>query len=361
MRYTSIDLLRTVAIALMVMVHFVENLSGLGNFAPGGYAAPLFTFLSGVSYQLWVSGQEARGRKDGEISKVTVRRGLFIFAVGFLFNVFVWLPEDTYNWDILTFIGAALVFLNLVRKLPGPIAILICVLVFAISPVLRAVTDYSAYWTLGYFKCDLTLSEVTLGFLVNGFFPIFPWIVYPIAGFVVASRLFPESRRSAGTVRWLTIMGIGLFAAYGAATLLRPYSPTLVQDIWLKGWTMFPASAEYMLGTLGMALSALVAAHLLIDKSPRFDKESQIARITSTFSTHSFTIYILHHVVHLWPLWLYGLATSDDPTTYWMQALPPAWSWPLSFVFLFVCYFFLRFMEHARLPGMETIMRWLCD
>ena len=89
MRYSSIDILRTFAIFSMVIVHFVENLSG-SDFVPSGFGAPLFTFLSGVSYRLWLNSQEARGRSDADISKVTIRRGLFLFGVGFVFNV-LWL------------------------------------------------------------------------------------------------------------------------------------------------------------------------------------------------------------------------------------------------------------------------------
>ena len=116
MRQPSIDILRTLAIFMMIQVHFVENLSaefegwaGLSGSGAApvpwwlmtGLGAPLFTFLSGVSYRLWVTAQEARGRSDIEISKVTIRRGLFLFGLGLIFNVFIWLPEDIFNWDIL--------------------------------------------------------------------------------------------------------------------------------------------------------------------------------------------------------------------------------------------------------------------
>ena len=60
---------------LMTLVHFVENLAGSygadgGPFiganrywwVPTGFAAPLFTFLSGLSYRLWADGRRARAR-----------------------------------------------------------------------------------------------------------------------------------------------------------------------------------------------------------------------------------------------------------------------------------------------------------
>jgi uncharacterized membrane protein len=88
-RLASIDVLRAIAIVLMTVVHFVENLAGswgvvdgpfLGAsrywWLPTGFAAPVFTFLSGASYRLWADAQRARGRTDAELTKITVRRGL---------------------------------------------------------------------------------------------------------------------------------------------------------------------------------------------------------------------------------------------------------------------------------------------
>ena len=137
MRFPSIDLLRAVAIALMVTVHFVENLSGAWaegvdfnrvGWLPAGFAAPLFTFLSGVSYSIWSDGLSRRGVSDAEIAKRTVRRGLFLFGLGIAFNVLVWLPEETFNWDILTFIGSSLLVLAACRTMPPAIPPLVAVL-----------------------------------------------------------------------------------------------------------------------------------------------------------------------------------------------------------------------------------------
>lgn len=79
----------------MVLVHFVENLSAHYDFSPlgpvsreqlwwlpVGFAAPLFTLLTGVSYRSWIAAQKDRGVDDYIISKRTVRRGLFLIGIG---------------------------------------------------------------------------------------------------------------------------------------------------------------------------------------------------------------------------------------------------------------------------------------
>ena len=369
MRYASIDILRTVAIVVMVVVHFSENLSG--QILPiTGLGAPLFAFLSGVSYRLWANGLEARGVSEETISKTSIRRGLFVFAVGFAFNILVWLPEDTFNWDVLTFIGFALLVLNVARRLPLPVPILIAVLSLLVSPLLRGLADYDAYWVNRYFECDLTLSDVFIGFMATGYFPIFPWIAYSLAGFVTAALMFndsPETTESNASPdsqppRWTTmIVGASFMTTSGILLAVRPYTHELISQHMLGGWRMFPATVEYVLATIGMALLLFGLAYQCVDRNPNAARFKGLLSIAKTFSRYSFTIYVLHHVVHLWPLWIYGIATGNEPTFYWQKAMSTTVSLPLSFVFLAACYFALRRIGPDRRLGIEGWMRWLCD
>ena len=361
MRYPSIDFLRTYAIFLMVLVHFAENLSGVQSSAwnPTGFGAPVFSFLMGMSYHIWLSSQEAKGRSDEQISKTTIRRGLFLLALGFAFNILVWLPEDTYNWDVLTFIGAAIVFLNVARRMPSVVLVVICVLVFVISPLTRAMADYPSYWVSGYFECDLTLSQVLLGFSVTGFFPLLPWIIYPLTGMMTARYVFSADNKAPTTRP--AIIGGTLIAAGVLCLILRTHAPAAVQKHLLLGWKMFPATVEYVLCTLGFALLAFALTHRWIDLNPAFPRKGRAAAIAGTFSRHSLSIYILHHVVHLWPLWIYGVAKGQEATYYWGKALPIQLSIALSVVFIIAAYFLFRWMDRTGRGGVEKWMRWICD
>lgn len=362
MRYASIDLLRTLAIFVMVIVHFGENLSGYTS-PLVGFGAPLFAFLSGASYFLWVHGQEARGILDTHISKVSVRRGLFVTGVGFVFNVLVWLPEDTYNWDVLTFVGTMLLVLNGVRRIPAVIPVMMAVTAHLISPILRSLVDYNSYWQNGYFECDPTLSDLLIGYLVTGYFPVLPWMVFALSGHTAARYLFmagsPEKSQNSrsGT---LSLLGGSLMIAALGALSLRSFFPFPVQTM-VGGWTMFPPSSVYVAFTLGLALLAFGVSHRLIDQRGLFSDRSLVLTLAKTFSRYSLTIYVLHHIVHLWPLWIYGMMAGQEPTYYWKIALPITVSIPLAFVFLWLVYLALRRLGPERTYGIESWMRWVCD
>lgn len=368
MRYPSIDILRMVAIFIMVIVHFVENLAG---YTPKfyGLGAPLFAMLSGVSYRLWVNGQWARGKSEQEISKVSVRRGLFVIVLGFAFNILVWLPEDTFNWDVLTFIGAALLVLNFARRLPLSISVVVAIVSILASPLLRGLADYPAYWTNGYFDPDLTLTDLLVGFTTTGYFPFFPWIAYSLTGFVTASLLFPES--PAGDAAdleepppscWPAVAcGGALLTTAGLLILVRPYLPTVISQKLLGGWTMFPPTIEYVLATIGLALLLFGFAHQWVDRNPAALKYTGLLNIAKTFSRYSLTIYVLHHVVHLWPLWVYGVAMGVEPTYFWQQVMSVPEAFGLSLAFLAACYVLFNRIGPNERHGIESWMRWLCD
>jgi uncharacterized membrane protein len=376
-RQLSLDLLRAIAIAMMVVVHFVENLSGSHGidggpmiganrvwWLPTGFAAPIFTFLSGVNYRLWAARQAHGGRDDEAISKTTIRRGLFLFGLGFAFNILVWMPADTFNWDILTFTGSGLLALDVVRRMPPGVALAACGLVLLASPLLRERADYNAYWTEGYFDPDLTLSDVMLGYLVTGFFPLLPWIVYPVVGYVAAGELFPTEIRGkpADHGRRAGLAGLLLVVASLAILTVEPLLPIRLGRNGSFFWTMFPASTPYVLGTLGTALAATALLRWAVDRKQQPAWAQAVAPWASLFSRYSLSLYLLHHVVHVWPLWWAGLATGGgDTMVYWQRAMPAWQSFGLALIFLAVAAVTFRSIHARRIPTVESLMRWLCD
>jgi len=364
-RQASIDVLRAVAIALMVVVHFAENLAGwyggAGNafagvhrtwWLPTGFAAPTFAFLVGVSYRLWLDLQRRRGRSEEAIAKGTVRRGLFLIGLGFAFNVLVWLPEDVFNWDILTLIGCGMLALELARRMPDAVVLFAAALVVAVAPTMRLLAGYPAYWAEGFFDYDFTLADVTLGWLVTGYFPIFPWLAFPLAGYALAAGRAANAGRPAG-------VGVGLVASATVLVLVWPSLPEAVTGAAAQPWTMFPASTAYVLGTLGAVVLAEAALHRWLDGP--VPRGRGLVAWTAPLSRHSLSIYLAHHAVHVWPLWAVGMATAGDPTALWQLAMPIGWAIGLAAVFLIVAAAVCRWVDRRTVPTAESLMRWICD
>lgn len=356
MRQVSIDLLRTAAIVVMVAVHFLENLSGYVPIV-AGFGAPVFAFLSGMSHQLWTDGLDRKGVAQDDIARQSVRRGLFVFGVGIAFNVLVWLPEDVFNWDILTLIGTGLVVLEGARRLPLPVVVTAIATIVAVSPAARALVEWEAYWPEHYFDPDMSLSDTVVGYLVTGYFPLLPWLAYPLAGHALARVVYrrgasPDPARALRVGVPLIVLSLALLAVHhlggerGARTV--------------AGWTTFPSSTAYLLGTLGMVPTLFALAWWALDREGAPLGRSAFARGVTIFSRYSLSIYVLHHVVHLWPLWIHGHFHGDEPTAFWMVAMDPLTAGLLGLAFVVAAFVLVRWLHRTGRPSLETVMRWLC-
>jgi hypothetical protein len=110
-----------------------------------------------------------------------------------------------------------------------------------------------------------------------------------------------------------------------------------------------------------MAMLLLGLLHQYVDRNDRVSTDARPFLLAKTFSRYAFTIYVLHQIVHLYPLWIYGYAMGNEPTAFWQKAMPVTISIPLAVVFLACCYAILSRLNPDRRYGIEGWMRWLCD
>ena len=367
-RFVSIDVLRTIAIVLMTVVHFVENLAvfhdiesgpfiGANRYwwMPAGFAAPLFTFLSGVSYWLWADARASRGCDTEETSKITIRRGLFLILFGFAFNVLVWMPEDVFDWGILTLIGTGMLALDIARRNPTVVSIVACGLFVGLAPTLRGVAHHREFWADGYYDYHFTFTDVAADYLMTGHFPVFPWLALPLAGFVAAPSIFRRDTASPSAV----IVGGLLLAAAAVTMVARPLAAAHLTTHDRRLWAMFPPTTAHVVGTIGGVILLAAFLHRVLDR--RADQPGALLRVAGAMSRHSLSLYILHHVAHIWPLWLVGLVMTGDPQAFWQVAMPAsaAIAWGVAFMLL-VAWLAER-MDRPGTPSAESLLRWLCE
>lgn len=346
----------------MVCVHFSENLSGYTPMI-AGLAAPTFLLLNGMSYRLWIQSRDAARDPQTRTTKVGIRRGLFLFGLGFLFNVFVWMPNDTFNWDVLTLIGTALLVLTLVRDLSATAILASCITVIAITPVAQKLAGWSQFWTVGYFDPDMTFADVALGFLVTGYFPVLPWIIFPLIGYLVGVHVFSGTDELRSNQRIWHVAGAGIaLLAVSAVLLSLPHA--IESEIAMKSvlrWAMYPPTTAYLLGTLGLTLTSFSLLHRWMDRPEFHTRWSTWLDVAAAMSRHSLTIYLVHHMVHIWPLWTYSVRQGHEPTAYWQLAVSVPTAWCLAVLFLAMTALLFRWLNPSRTWGIESFMRWICD
>ncbi len=354
-RLHSIDILRTFAIIFMVQIHFVDYMSYLSARNNSLYdiiehlgmlPAPIFTFLVGIS--LFISLQ----KYSPEIAHhQTLRRGVAIFILGLLHNLFNWGAESIFDWDILTLIGSALIIVYFLRRVNLIWMSLIIFSIIIFSPILREILGYNQYWdfSTSEFTYALTFKDIFLGWLISGYFPIFPWIIFPLAGYatgraVLGANATEEKEKHAWN---FGLLGVLLAFVGALGVFLNPLTDT---DAYLSPILFYPASTTYLLIMLGITMIAFTGLWLLLDA-----KETSTARAKWTrgrfalpiqrYSRYSLSTYLIHHTLHLYPLYLAGWITAKDRWYYYTDAMPIWVALVLWLIFVVAFYYVLKLWD----------------
>ena len=161
------------------------------------------------------------GQSEEQINKYLVRRGLFLFGVGIAFAFFVWLPDKTFNWDILTLIGASTLILAAVRKMPPLVLAGICLLVLLASPPLRQLSDYASYWEDPRVQLRLHAERRAPGISAERLFSALA-VDHLSRGWLCPGRDGFGRPPSTSWLRWrLPALGIGLLAISALVLVVR--------------------------------------------------------------------------------------------------------------------------------------------
>jgi uncharacterized membrane protein len=240
-RSHAIDALRGAAIVTM----FAANLAGPCLLPPhplwlrvyGSFAAPTFVVLAGMMTSM--SNRPAPLRK-------LLQRSLLLLLLAAGIDLLCWGIDPFETFDVLYLLGLALPIAGICLRLQLWLHLLIAIAIVVVTPWLhRAVgygpllPDHLAYPWPAWRRL-----------LVDGWFPVFPWLGVALLG-GVAGRLNPlaETRR-----RWLAPLGAALVALGGLGWWLFP--PTLVTRMGYSE-LFYPPSPQYLAIALGAVLLVL--------------------------------------------------------------------------------------------------------
>ncbi len=290
-----LDWLRGIAVLNMIQGHVIDSWTAepfrhsreFGwSIVVGGFGAPMFLFLAGVSVAFSAASKARKSGRTRAAAGAVARRGLQIFGLAFLFRLQSWLlsggpARNLLRVDILNIMGpaiaAAAVIWGLVKSTRGR-AVAFAFAAIAISlatPPIR-----SAAW-LSPLPDPIEGYLRPLPGLTN--FVAFPWAGFLFAGALVGVLL--EARR---TRELETELQRGL-AIGGAALLALAFAGSYLPSVYSTGSSFWTSSPSYFAFRCAVLTLAVVLAYAWEKRSehPRWSPVRQLGR-TSLF------IYWIH-------------------------------------------------------------------
>ena len=337
-RILSIDILRGFCLIFMVLVHFViywgdssavnTGLYFFLNHVMADWGAACFLMMMGMSQVF--SAQHRDGENTILAFKRALIRGGFIFMVGIIMLALAWGPANIWQWDILTLMGFATVMLFFCRLLPSWLILLFVAGLAVCTPLLRNGIDFNAVWGGGFIDVPVISSylpgmmldpareyevvwrikEIVLGFLFTGEFPLMPWFIFPLLGFVLGRRLVGGKMRH--DLPFLAIIG-GLLAVVGLgwayASIGRPQSAIITG--YIAPLSFYPDSFTMICYQTGIVLLIFSGMFYIYDvRKQDKSKVGFLAGIFNLASRSSLTFYFLHYLLIGWPLALIHVLTG---------------------------------------------------
>jgi uncharacterized membrane protein len=348
-RFNSIDILRAIAIVLMVTCHFVLFLSSpegaypgmyvFADYVLGGSPAAMFLFLAGVSLLLSIQASRARQLSEAAIVGRGLVRGVVLFIFGIILQVIVWGSDCLWDWDVLTAIASCLLLLVLMRNLKAAHLIIIAAIAGLLAPYLRHVFGYPAYWEpVDEYVAPWTVREIFGGFLLNGYFPLLPWGSYALFGAGLSKLIFgePDPARQSRTGKWLLICGTLLLVIGGGGMLIAPWAqPTGFAALYVSAATFYPLANTLYLLNLGIVLLLFWGLHIWFDHREITHPVMDFCR---RYSRYALTIYALHHVILVLIPRIIGIWRYQDGYHYYQSLTEAPMGLGLSVIFMLGLY-----------------------
>jgi len=272
-RLGYLDWARGLAVLLMINTHAfsawtVAEDRGTRLFALarlcGGYPAPLFLFLAGVSAALVAERERAKGRTDGDVRRRGLRRALtvlgyaFVFRVGMLASGGFGRAADLLRVDVLNCIAVSLMLVALALGLPTPRGRLGATLGLAAAIALLTPLAWDTGWWKGW---PAPIAGYFTGRVHDALFPLFPWAAFTAFGATSGLLLSRDHARGREGLTIAALAAIGA-AAIPAALWMDVHVPPVypVYDFW-------HTSPSYVV-VKGGVLLVLFALAFLLDRLP---------------------------------------------------------------------------------------------
>lgn len=264
-RDPAIDVLRGLAIVVMVAANLAATLLAephpLALRVITSFAAPIFLGVAGL---MVTATAERRGRTLGWF----LRRGLALLAVAAACDVAIYQLWPFVTVDILYPIAVGLPLAYLFRRLPLAARGAVLGLLVGATPVLQVFLGYADYpkelYLDGTEVAGTLVTPVWNHWIVDGWFPLVPWLGFLLAGAWAGEARFsgagirPFSRGFLGVAALVLVVGgVGWFLWPGAM-----YSRLGFSELFYPPTAGFLLASAAFIPLLLRGIDALSAGHV---------------------------------------------------------------------------------------------------
>jgi uncharacterized membrane protein len=252
--------------------------------ALGGLAAPLFVTLAGLGVTLAAQRKQA-------VDRVILLRGVGVMGFGYLLNALAPHWFSLGSWYVLHLIGFALCLSPLLRRLPSPALGGAIALVLVATLMVQNALGTPFLLTNRHMSDPGGAGGLLRHALAEGYFPIFPWIAFFMAGMLAGRWIGREQRgRIVALAAALLIGSLALAVAHASGLDLTRHQG--LQRLFRVTSSFYPSLAPMSLFLMSCAL-LLISSFVALESRARFAMSSPLVSLGRA----SLTLLILHIVV----------------------------------------------------------------
>lgn len=306
-RYNFLDFAKGLAVIFMVVQHIgiwmwelpwskiIANFKGnsiyiiLNTFS--GISAPIFLFSAGAGAYLLMDKYE-------DNSKI-IKRGIFILVLGYIHNFTITYWFNYGSWYVLHLIGFSFLFVPLLRKTKRSTIILLMLGIVFLTYLIQ--TGLNTPLILK----NKNMSDMTLPFavlriaFVEGHFPIFPWLIMFLLGFISIGSFEERDKSFSLIIIGISLLIFGTISIGVGAAFPALKENTLAARLFYIGPRFYPMVFPMLLFLSGIVLIVMETLKVLCNRIDinEYNPIVVIGRFSLTiFFVHVYLKFFLYHL-----------------------------------------------------------------
>lgn len=303
-RDNTIDILRGFAIFTMI----AANMAPYNYSEPhpvwfrffGSIAAPMFVFLAGMMVSFTCI-------KKGHSLNYYLKRGVATITVAAIIDAFIWDIMPFITYDVLYIIGLSMPIIFMVNKLSKSVHLVLILVVMIATPLLHYFWGY-AQEPIEYEFSAVAINEISSAtllkqFIIEGWFPFFPWIGVSLFGSFIGRIKFVETESTSNSklIKYGFIcLGIGLIGWLIFSPVLTSNDGFADQYHNAKFWEILITREGYSelfypptIFFFGIYLGLIILALVFLTAN----KTNNGLNWLSVFGRSSMLVYLLHTIL----------------------------------------------------------------